>query len=440
MQFDFYNQPVTVRLSNGVHVLCLYDFKRDHWRLFVDKGEFGWVTEEAIRYQGAIPAIERMYEKFMAKLEKQKGDKDDERKSGKDRGAAQGGGEAEASAEAARGSEAGEGPDSGTREGEGSEQGVIAAWRGWRMGRGELLTMRGDAGAWDPYEVNESVCLRMIAARYYRDHHAPDALCQCGYWGYRSYEEMQKHGPALNVYGVVALGGKVQHHRYGFRAQYGRIVALIDSEDSRKLREKWEKWQRDGFRQVFNRGKPRWVRDETLPDGKFPPLLSVAECELLALDEGARFEPDPPPSYFSTSTPTADPPVTSSAGLMPTNITPAATLGQYLILSGGVDPSLNPQWARENKRNVAFVFAPPDKPPHGAMRIDTFLRHDASDRLDINFYGETVTLVKSRIRLSEINGYATLWRLETGLMERDIAVAKAFEKYGREWLKGYAVK
>ncbi len=77
---------------------------------------------------------------------------------------------------------------------------------------------------------------------------------------------MKEHGAILlHVHGVVALGGEVEEHELGMKAEFARIVALADSDIAQRFAKQY----------LEHRGHPLPI-----------PILSVAECEMLALDQG----------------------------------------------------------------------------------------------------------------------------------------------------------
>lgn len=259
-------------------------------------------------------------------------------------------------------------------------------------------------------------------------HEAPHEDCECGFWAYRSYEQMAEYGPQCDIHGVVALGGDMEEHRMGVRAAEARIVALLDDEhgNARYFKERYEQGVPPPTRTInilseeranigFVVGRPE---TDGIPGRPFPlPILSAAECELLAYDEGCVFEPEAPP---------LEPP-------------PVTEVGQYLVRAGGY-AYRNP-FDQPYETGYGFVFAPPDEAPLGAMRVDEYIASAASSGQathDFLFYDQIARLYLGRVYNANF-GDLMFWHLGT-LMERDEAMMKAIKKYGHGWMARYAVE
>lgn len=74
-------------------------------------------------------------------------------------------------------------------------------------------------------------------------HESPDVDCQCGLYAYHTVEDARDNyaNNSRNILGAAVYWGAVHIRTAGFRAQYGRIVALSDCrEDRRRDGERWE--------------------------------------------------------------------------------------------------------------------------------------------------------------------------------------------------------
>lgn len=167
---------------------------------------------------------------------------------------------------------------------------VLAGWRGWKCEQASTaLKPMTSSEPWNLVDVNVAECNAVSFSRdFYPErtkHAAPHPDCNCGLWSYRSYELMEKYVDALlQVYGVVALGGEVEEHEWGYRAREARIVALLESEHSERLKYNWQAanwWNQRVNLHEFDAKEPP----------PFPvPILSAAECEMLAMDQDCVFE------------------------------------------------------------------------------------------------------------------------------------------------------
>jgi hypothetical protein len=114
---------------------------------------------------------------------------------------------------------------------------TITAWRAWRVKRyGPKLWLMstGYSRIWEPKIRQEARCIRSGV------HIAPYWNCHCGFWGFKSVEEMlhvlQIHDyHDFGVLGTVSLWGRVIETEHGFRAQYAYPKELWLDEEMLEL-------------------------------------------------------------------------------------------------------------------------------------------------------------------------------------------------------------
>ena len=94
-----------------------------------------------------------------------------------------------------------------------SVEGVIVAWRGWKVVLTEDGFRLGSPGGYSsilsPYEINEAKCSNNPT------HNPPEKKCGCGFYGVKN--EVRSQGYIL---GKTYLWGKFIEHEVGWRAQY----------------------------------------------------------------------------------------------------------------------------------------------------------------------------------------------------------------------------
>ena len=114
----------------------------------------------------------------------------------------------------------------------------VIGYRAWQyvekfkigVGRKPKLSSTGVSYTWRP-GVNAAKCGDGSK------HSAPDQRCTCGLYVIASLKELEKHatmGKNVIVGAVVGWGRVVQHGTEGWRAQYAKIVALLDCKYSEK--------------------------------------------------------------------------------------------------------------------------------------------------------------------------------------------------------------
>lgn len=78
--------------------------------------------------------------------------------------------------------------------------------------------------AWTPRMAKAAICDQPGT-----DHQAPHPKCMCGYWAFKTLEDLWVNVPGAPLYGEVALWGKVFEHQYGYRAEYAYPVSFHTS-------------------------------------------------------------------------------------------------------------------------------------------------------------------------------------------------------------------
>lgn len=119
------------------------------------------------------------------------------------------------------------------------------------------------------------------------NHVCPDSEDRCGFWGFSAPENLLKEVPDSNshLFGVVELWGKVIPGEWGWRAQYVRLVSLM------------ERTKRGFWGQTTDRDSLRLAREYEVPLIKHWPELTPPKEDLCEPDEKA----SPSPSSRSTS-------------------------------------------------------------------------------------------------------------------------------------------
>lgn len=228
--------------------------------------------------------------------------------------------------------------------------------------------------------------------------------CTCGFWAYRSYDLMRRHGPRADVTALVAVGGDMVEAEWGVRGSHARVVAFLKDADYAK------------FGHILDEHKPEHI-----------PVLPMAECEMLAFDMGLDWKLPPPP--------------------------PVPEVAQYVGLRKLKDPEPWEEafyYPRSRDGWVPYLlFSKPedvearDPAYYGPLqRIDDYIVPGGKDTstLKIRIYGvgnerKDIELRKSWIRYQQHE--CEVWALASGNLERDKALADAQIKYGTEWLRRY---
>lgn len=110
---------------------------------------------------------------------------------------------------------------------------VITAYRAWRVrsvqGNARLFALGLDV-LWEPRQKAEAECRRLpslpkpgfsSAEAKLSQHEAPSFCCHCGFWGFKSVENLLLALPFQpDVIGKVSLWGRVVETENGYRAQY----------------------------------------------------------------------------------------------------------------------------------------------------------------------------------------------------------------------------
>ncbi|MGO9973192.1 MAG: hypothetical protein ACLP01_10345 [Solirubrobacteraceae bacterium] len=112
-------------------------------------------------------------------------------------------------------------------------RGLVVGYRAWRLKGYSLVPLVMSDATWR-VEDNEAECRAShLRLTFRRSHAAPAKHCSCGLYAYHSAEALMMKVPGVDeemVYGAVVAWGRMEVHRAGFRAQFGRPVALAFTE------------------------------------------------------------------------------------------------------------------------------------------------------------------------------------------------------------------
>jgi hypothetical protein len=110
---------------------------------------------------------------------------------------------------------------------------VVIGYRSWRMNP-QTFGLDGPVSKieWPPDCKIEAICapIHVKTLKDPEPHIAPGSQCMCGLYAYHDLAAAQesycqnKHA----VIGVAAFWGKLEIHTSGFKAQYGRLLAIAD--------------------------------------------------------------------------------------------------------------------------------------------------------------------------------------------------------------------
>ena len=105
--------------------------------------------------------------------------------------------------------------------------GTVYGYRCWRLGKhGSLRSFGPIRSLWKPGEPYVAICWKNFFP--VNAHHAPGPGCGCGIYAWMTPPADRKppvHGARV-LWGVAKLWGTVRVADWGYRAQFGRIVAL----------------------------------------------------------------------------------------------------------------------------------------------------------------------------------------------------------------------
>jgi len=126
----------------------------------------------------------------------------------------------------------------------------LAGFRWWGARRGRLYSGIFVAGRFVPNPALSLVAPRATPSPWptsadrvakcfaVRGHEAPYRDCRCGYAAYYALPEEPDLPAAEAVWGAVVAWGRIIECERGFRAQYARPIALLDSENPFDRRKK----------------------------------------------------------------------------------------------------------------------------------------------------------------------------------------------------------
>lgn len=109
---------------------------------------------------------------------------------------------------------------------------AITGWRLWRVDPTGILYPYGTA-LHTMWEFNTTVagCLRYPVDAYLGRHQPPEIGCRCGLYAHKyrpAFAELHVRYTTTVIVGLGSLWGRVIEHERGWRAQYGRLLAIVD--------------------------------------------------------------------------------------------------------------------------------------------------------------------------------------------------------------------
>jgi hypothetical protein len=117
--------------------------------------------------------------------------------------------------------------------------GLVAGVRAWRLANTMWAKMGGYLWSWSMLdcwrkgeEWKHSECKQ--------PHRIPDMNCHCGIWAFFNPELLESglisfggyDEPVDVVAGVIGAGGDIVEHEVGFRAQYAKVLAVFDDQET----------------------------------------------------------------------------------------------------------------------------------------------------------------------------------------------------------------
>lgn len=79
-------------------------------------------------------------------------------------------------------------------------------------------------GAWKPRIAEPAACY--ATTTWASPHSAPGPKCMCGYWAFRTLEDLWAVATGPILFGEVAMWGRVREHKYGYRSEYAYPVSF----------------------------------------------------------------------------------------------------------------------------------------------------------------------------------------------------------------------
>jgi hypothetical protein len=117
--------------------------------------------------------------------------------------------------------------------------GLVAGARAWRLANTMWARMGGYLWSWSMLD-----CWRKgeewKPAECKQGHRIPGDDCKCGIWAFFDPELLLAEWPGRRagdepselVSGVIGAGGNIVVHELGFRAQYAKVLAVFDDEET----------------------------------------------------------------------------------------------------------------------------------------------------------------------------------------------------------------
>ena len=94
---------------------------------------------------------------------------------------------------------------------------TITAWRGWCVSNSGCLESLGSYSRWTPKVAVKAICTC-------HSHEAPQMTCNCGYWSFKSHENLVKaisgYASDVEVVGKVEIWGRVIECENGYRSEF----------------------------------------------------------------------------------------------------------------------------------------------------------------------------------------------------------------------------
>lgn len=158
---------------------------------------------------------------------------------------------------------------------QGRREQPVVGYRAWRLesiqhlGRlpQPILHSTGVRHDWKQ-GVNVAQCLGGLLRA---SHVSPAPQCECGFWVFSSLDGLEQHIQGINydvVGAVMGWGTVVQHGETGWRAQYAKVIALLDLKAGRKSAEQTKEVAKQYSLPVFERDALELVVNEH--DGRLP--------------------------------------------------------------------------------------------------------------------------------------------------------------------------
>jgi hypothetical protein len=95
---------------------------------------------------------------------------------------------------------------------------TLTGWRGWDVSDHGYLESVGTESTWGPKRAIKAICSGNSS------HEAPQMACNCGYWSFKSHENLVKaisgYASTVKVIGKVEIWGRVIECENGYRSEF----------------------------------------------------------------------------------------------------------------------------------------------------------------------------------------------------------------------------